>query len=108
MAFIIFFQIRPLFEEHGNVIEVASIKDKKTGQPQGMHEFCFIVRYFLLYLSYFRFAERLIGANLSSSSSQFVFDTSFALVGFGCHLHFLMLLLSNKERNVNLLKLVYV
>ncbi|WRX20796.1 RNA recognition motif domain - like 10 [Theobroma cacao] len=31
--------IRPLFEEHGNVIEVALIKDKKTGQPQGC---CFI------------------------------------------------------------------
>ncbi|KAH9766239.1 Flowering time control protein FCA [Citrus sinensis] len=27
--------IRPLFEEHGNVIEVALIKDKKTGQQQG-------------------------------------------------------------------------
>ncbi|KAH1243519.1 Flowering time control protein FCA [Glycine max] len=27
--------IRPLFEEHGNVIEVALIKDKKTGQHQG-------------------------------------------------------------------------
>ncbi|KAG4929425.1 hypothetical protein JHK82_046488 [Glycine max] len=26
--------IRPLFEEHGNVIEVALIKDKKTGQHQ--------------------------------------------------------------------------
>ncbi|KAH9683899.1 Flowering time control protein FCA [Citrus sinensis] len=31
--------IRPLFEEHGNVIEVALIKDKKTGQQQGC---CFI------------------------------------------------------------------
>ncbi|XP_022721774.1 LOW QUALITY PROTEIN: flowering time control protein FCA-like [Durio zibethinus] len=31
--------IRYLFEEHGNVIEVALIKDKKTGQPQGC---CFI------------------------------------------------------------------
>ncbi|KAE9609999.1 putative flowering time control protein FCA [Lupinus albus] len=31
--------IRPLFEEHGNVIEVALIKDKKTGQHQGC---CFI------------------------------------------------------------------
>ncbi|KAL1334958.1 flowering time control protein FCA isoform X1 [Arachis hypogaea] len=29
--------IRPLFEEHGNVIEVALIKDKKTGQHQ---DFC--------------------------------------------------------------------
>lgn len=28
--------IRPLFEEHGNVIEVALIKDKRTGQQQGM------------------------------------------------------------------------
>ncbi|CAJ1940810.1 unnamed protein product [Sphenostylis stenocarpa] len=27
--------IRPLFEEHGNVIEVALIKDRKTGQYQG-------------------------------------------------------------------------
>ncbi|XP_058757477.1 flowering time control protein FCA isoform X2 [Vicia villosa] len=31
--------IRPLFEEHGNVIEVALIKDRKTGQHQGC---CFI------------------------------------------------------------------
>ncbi|KAF3456378.1 hypothetical protein FNV43_RR01028 [Rhamnella rubrinervis] len=31
--------IRPLFEEHGNVIEVALIKDKKTGQQGGC---CFI------------------------------------------------------------------
>ncbi|KAK7264732.1 hypothetical protein RJT34_32342 [Clitoria ternatea] len=31
--------IRPLFEEHGNVIEVAIIKDRKTGQHQGC---CFI------------------------------------------------------------------
>lgn len=85
------------------MIEVALIKDKKTGQPQGMYEFCFILGYLLLYLSYFRCAERLIGANLSSSSSQFVFDTSSALVGFGCYLFF-MSLLSNKERNVNSLK----
>uniref|UniRef100_A0A5B6ZCW5 Putative flowering time control protein FCA isoform X2 n=1 Tax=Davidia involucrata TaxID=16924 RepID=A0A5B6ZCW5_DAVIN len=28
--------IRPLFEEHGNVIEVALIKDKRTGQQQGI------------------------------------------------------------------------
>ncbi|KAJ1403060.1 RNA-binding domain superfamily [Sesbania bispinosa] len=27
--------IRPLFEEHGNVIEVALIKDRKTGHHQG-------------------------------------------------------------------------
>lgn len=81
--------IRHLFEEHGDVIEVALIKDKKTGQPQGMYECCFILGYLLLYLSYFRCAERLIGANLSSSSSQFVFDTSSALVGFGCYHLFL-------------------
>ncbi|CAL0330214.1 unnamed protein product [Lupinus luteus] len=31
--------IRPLFEQHGNVIEVALIKDKRTGQHQGC---CFI------------------------------------------------------------------
>ncbi|KAJ4968185.1 hypothetical protein NE237_014886 [Protea cynaroides] len=31
--------IRPLFEEHGNVVEVALIRDKKTGQQQGC---CFI------------------------------------------------------------------
>ncbi|XP_057957322.1 flowering time control protein FCA isoform X3 [Malania oleifera] len=31
--------IRPLFEEHGRVIEVALIKDKRTGQQQGC---CFI------------------------------------------------------------------
>ncbi|XVF38893.1 hypothetical protein REPUB_Repub20aG0142100 [Reevesia pubescens] len=31
--------IQPIFEEHGNVIEVALIKDKRTGQPQGC---CFI------------------------------------------------------------------
>ncbi|OVA13587.1 RNA recognition motif domain [Macleaya cordata] len=32
-------EIRPLFEEHGDVIEVALIKDKRTGQQQGC---CFI------------------------------------------------------------------
>ncbi|XP_062174448.1 flowering time control protein FCA isoform X2 [Alnus glutinosa] len=31
--------IRPLFEEHGHVVEVALIKDKRTGQQQGC---CFI------------------------------------------------------------------
>lgn len=31
--------IRPLFEDHGNVIEVALIKDKRTGQQQGMFEY---------------------------------------------------------------------
>ncbi|XP_028753567.1 flowering time control protein FCA [Neltuma alba] len=31
--------IRPLFEQHGNVVEVALIKDRKTGQQQGC---CFI------------------------------------------------------------------
>ncbi|KAK4798245.1 hypothetical protein SAY86_030571 [Trapa natans] len=31
--------IRPLFEEHGNVIEVALIKDRRTGQQRGC---CFI------------------------------------------------------------------
>ncbi|KAK2990212.1 hypothetical protein RJ640_014664 [Escallonia rubra] len=31
--------IRPLFEEHGHVLEVALIKDKRTGQQQGC---CFI------------------------------------------------------------------
>ncbi|KAA8531199.1 hypothetical protein F0562_005887 [Nyssa sinensis] len=31
--------IRPLFEAHGNVVEVALIKDKRTGQQQGC---CFI------------------------------------------------------------------
>ncbi|XP_042516261.1 flowering time control protein FCA-like isoform X3 [Macadamia integrifolia] len=31
--------IRPLFEEHGNLIEVALIKDRRTGQQQGC---CFI------------------------------------------------------------------
>ncbi|KAG6575135.1 Flowering time control protein FCA, partial [Cucurbita argyrosperma subsp. sororia] len=30
--------IRPLFEEHGNVIEVALIKDKRTGQQQVEHK----------------------------------------------------------------------
>ncbi|CAA6672611.1 unnamed protein product [Spirodela intermedia] len=33
--------IRPLFEEHGNVIEVALIKDRRTGQQQG----CCFVKY---------------------------------------------------------------
>ncbi|PIA29384.1 hypothetical protein AQUCO_06000037v1 [Aquilegia coerulea] len=32
-------EIRPLFEEHGDVIEVALLKDKRTGQQQGC---CFI------------------------------------------------------------------
>ncbi|KAF6176793.1 hypothetical protein GIB67_025843 [Kingdonia uniflora] len=32
-------EIRPLFEQHGDVVEVALIKDKRTGQQQGC---CFI------------------------------------------------------------------
>ena len=32
-----FAQIRPLFEEHGNVVEVALIKDRRTGQQQGKY-----------------------------------------------------------------------
>lgn len=30
-----FHQIRPVFEEHGNVVEVVILKDKRTGQQQG-------------------------------------------------------------------------
>ena len=36
MSCLFWCQIRPLFEDHGNVIEVALIKDKRTGQQQGM------------------------------------------------------------------------
>lgn len=35
MSCLFWCQIRPLFEDHGNVIEVALIKDKRTGQQQG-------------------------------------------------------------------------
>ncbi|XP_022138515.1 flowering time control protein FCA isoform X2 [Momordica charantia] len=39
-------EIRPLFEEHGNVIEVALIKDKRTGQQQAFtHAGCCFVKY---------------------------------------------------------------
>jgi len=31
----LFPQVRPLFEEHGDVLEVALIKDRKTGEQQG-------------------------------------------------------------------------
>ncbi|KFK36122.1 rna binding abscisic acid binding protein [Arabis alpina] len=34
-------EVRPFFEQHGNVLEVALIKDKKTGQQQG----CCFVKY---------------------------------------------------------------
>jgi len=34
--------IRPLFEDHGHVVEVALIKDKRTGQQQGMCECYFL------------------------------------------------------------------
>jgi hypothetical protein len=30
-----FLQVRPLFENHGDVLEVALIKDRKTGEQQG-------------------------------------------------------------------------
>lgn len=36
LCYFISLQIRPAFEEHGDVIEVALIKDKRTGQQQGM------------------------------------------------------------------------
>jgi hypothetical protein len=29
-------QIRPVFEKHGNVVEVVILKDKRTGQQQGI------------------------------------------------------------------------
>ncbi|KAL5987634.1 hypothetical protein ACLOJK_035384 [Asimina triloba] len=36
--------IRPLFEEHGKVVEVALIKDKRTGQQQGVYGcFCEVI-----------------------------------------------------------------
>lgn len=28
-------QVRPLFEDHGDVLEVALIRDRKTGEQQG-------------------------------------------------------------------------
>jgi CUG-BP- and ETR3-like factor len=45
--------IRPLFEEHGNVLEVALIKDKRTGQQQG----CCFIKYATI-----EEADRAIGA----------------------------------------------
>eukprot|EP00262_Sarcandra_glabra_P014195 TRINITY_DN4091_c0_g6_i3.p1 TRINITY_DN4091_c0_g6~~TRINITY_DN4091_c0_g6_i3.p1 ORF type:complete len:179 (-),score=29.08 TRINITY_DN4091_c0_g6_i3:325-861(-) len=44
--------IRPLFEEHGNVVEVALIKDKRTGQQQSMYKWFFGINldlYFYLF-----------------------------------------------------------
>lgn len=45
-------EIRPLFEEQGKVLEVALIKDKRTGQQQGM---CFgvVLNNYCLYPFFF-------------------------------------------------------
>uniref|UniRef100_J3MVM4 RRM domain-containing protein n=1 Tax=Oryza brachyantha TaxID=4533 RepID=J3MVM4_ORYBR len=34
--------VRPLFEEHGDVVEVALIKDRKTGEQQGKAKHFFL------------------------------------------------------------------
>lgn len=34
------FQIRPVFEEHGTIIEVVLLKDKRTGVRQGICSVC--------------------------------------------------------------------
>ena len=57
------FQIRPLFEEHGNVLEVALIKDKRTGQQQGMCKYYwFWIDCDSYQISLFRSFEGLMGA----------------------------------------------
>lgn len=45
--------IRPLFEEQGNVLEVALIKDKRTGQQQGLCRFC-VLHIFVIMRSSFQ------------------------------------------------------
>jgi hypothetical protein len=32
-----------MFAEHGNVVEVALIKDKRTGQQQGVFQVCILI-----------------------------------------------------------------
>lgn len=51
--------VRPLFEEHGDVLEVALIKDRKTGEQQGMLCLCFSCIITIEYLFCFQVSERL-------------------------------------------------
>lgn len=44
--------IRPLFEEQGNVLEVALIKDKRTGLQQGMCRFCVLHVFVIMQMSF--------------------------------------------------------
>jgi hypothetical protein len=53
-------QVRPLFEEHGDVLEVALIKDRKTGEQQGVLRLCFSCSTITIeYLFCFQVSERL-------------------------------------------------
>lgn len=68
------FQIRPLFEEHGNVIEVALIKDRRTGQQRGIGPYFWYMVAVSVY--HIQGHERLMEASLSSSSISVCFATS--------------------------------
>lgn len=52
-------QVRPLFEEHGDVLEVALIKDRKTGEQQGALTLFFLILSQREYLFCFQVSERL-------------------------------------------------
>jgi len=44
------FQIRPVFEEHGTIVEVVLLKDKRTGVRQGIYS-----NYYLYHPHFVRF-----------------------------------------------------
>lgn len=66
-------QIRPVFEEHGNVVEVVILKDKRTGQQQGI-VMLFLWR-FLIY--YYPFSGPLNGSPWYQSAN---FSYSFTFI----------------------------
>lgn len=81
MVFII--QIRPLFEQHGNVLEVALIKDKRTGQQQGMLLSILLGNSCDLY--FFKISgllKRLMGSNPSLIIGLHLFATIFELIAY--------------------------
>lgn len=44
LIFVILYQIRPVFEEHGTIVEIVLLKHKKTGTRQGIY-----VNYYLYF-----------------------------------------------------------
>jgi hypothetical protein len=72
-------EVRPLFEQHGNVLEVALIKDKRTGQQQGMFISILLVIY-TFFCKVSGLLKRLMGSNPSLIIGLHLFATHFGAI----------------------------